>query len=238
MQLGPDGPVGIPVALAGALGGVLGDVAGQRRVGDLPGLVLDPAGASRGDGAEVDLGAPAEYQGCAARAGHLEADRAGGVVDGVAQRVEGEAGRGRVVRAVGAVEPDRGVEVHQPAALVFGDLGVGQPRHLSERAGRDAEPDGEVAAQGDGEAVPELPGVGLPEHRARYRCSTTDNSRRRLFGAARGLCRWQPQALGRRAPADPDRASPGRAPTKRRTRRPRRGAGLRDGPGGARRAGQ
>ena len=33
-------------------------------------------------------------------------------------------------------------------------------------ADRDAEVPGQRAAQGDGEPVPELPGVGLPEHRA------------------------------------------------------------------------
>ena len=57
-----------------------------------------------------------------------------GVGDGGPQRGEVEPGRWRVGGSVGAVEADDGVEVHEPAALVLGDLGVGQPGVLAELA--------------------------------------------------------------------------------------------------------
>jgi len=45
------------------------------------------------------------------------------------------------------------VEVDDPAALVFGDLGVGQPRLGGECLAGEPGLAGEGAAQGDGEAV-------------------------------------------------------------------------------------
>ena len=53
----------------------------------------------------------------------------------------------------------------QAAALVLGDLGVGQPGVLGEVAGAQAELGGEGTAQGGGEPGPQGAGVGLPEHR-------------------------------------------------------------------------
>ena len=74
--------------------------------------------------------------------------------------------RRRGAGSVGAVEADDGVEVHEPAALVLGDLGVGQAGVVAELADLDSEHLREDAAQADGEAVPQLAGVGLPQHRA------------------------------------------------------------------------
>ena len=129
-----DRPVGA-LAWRRCLGGVLGDVAGQRGVGDLPVVVLDLWAADGGDGPQVELGAPAEYERCPVGSVRGErAARAASVI-GVAQRVGVEPGRWGVGGSVGAVEADDGVEVDQAAALVLGDLGVGQPGVVGEVAG-------------------------------------------------------------------------------------------------------
>jgi hypothetical protein len=91
---------------------------------------------------------------------------AGGGGDAVLEEVRGDPCRGGVGGSVGAVDADHGVEVDQAAALVFGDLGVGQPGVVGELPHGEAGGVGEQAAQADGEPVPELAGVGLPEDRA------------------------------------------------------------------------
>jgi hypothetical protein len=53
------------------------------------------------------------------------------------------------------------VEVDDPAALVFGDLGVGQPRLGGECLAGKPGP-----AQGDGEAPPQFGGAGVEQDRA------------------------------------------------------------------------
>jgi hypothetical protein len=57
----------------------------------------------------------------------LDVDGAGGLGDGVAEQAEGGPGRRGGGRSGRAVEADDRVEVDDPAALVFGDLGVGEP---------------------------------------------------------------------------------------------------------------
>ncbi|MCE0764386.1 hypothetical protein LWC35_15935 [Pseudonocardia kujensis] len=163
-----DGPVGVVVGLAGALGGVLGDVAGEPGVGDLAVVVGDGLVRGGGDLTKVELGAPPQAQRCPVGPFDVEGGRGRGFLDGVAEALAVEAGRWRVggpVRAVGAVEADGGVEVDEAAALVLGDLGVGQAGEPCEAASGDAEAGGEGTAEGDGEALSEFPGVGLPEHR-------------------------------------------------------------------------
>src|SRR5262249_32469844 len=59
--------------------------------------------------------------------GGLDGDGAGGLVDGGGERGEGGPGGRGGGRPGGSVEPDDGVEVDDAAALVFGDLGVGDP---------------------------------------------------------------------------------------------------------------
>ena len=103
-----------------------------------PSAVLELRGGSRGDGAEVELRAPAEHQ-RVCRPGRVLVSMAARAAagDGVAERVEGEPGRWWVGGSVGAVEADDGVEVDEPAPLVLGDLGVGQPGVVREVPTRD-----------------------------------------------------------------------------------------------------
>ena len=77
--------------------------------------------------------------------------------------VEQRGGVGGSVRAVQAYD---GVEVDQPAALVFGDLGERQPTMLRPVAGTDTQTGGQGAAQVGGEPRPQRARVGLPQHRA------------------------------------------------------------------------
>jgi hypothetical protein len=58
------------------------------------------------------------------------------------------------------------VEVDDSAALVFGDLGVGGPGLGGERLASEPGVAGEGAAQGDGEAPPQLGGVSVEQDRA------------------------------------------------------------------------
>jgi hypothetical protein len=70
------------------------------------------------------------------------------------------------VGSVRAVEPDDGVEVDQAAPLVFGDLAVGEACLVGELADLDPGPSSELPAQPHREALPENPGVRLPQHGA------------------------------------------------------------------------
>ena len=56
------------------------------------------------------------------------------------------------------------MEVHRAAQLVLGDLGVLQARQLTQPTRGGAEMVGEDAAQGDGEAAPQLGRLPLPHH--------------------------------------------------------------------------
>ena len=88
------------------------------------------AGASEGDDADVDLGAPGD--GPAAGPGRMVrgavADGLGGPSDGVFQVGDGEdGGRGQQLVRMGgvvAVEAEQGVEVDRTAGLVLGGLAV------------------------------------------------------------------------------------------------------------------
>ena len=103
----------------GGLGGVLGDVRGDLGVGEVPG---------GGDRAGVEFAAPGQSPGGQSAGGWgLDVDGAGGPDDGVGEQAEGGPGGRGGGWPVGAVEADDRVEVDDPAALVFGDLGVGEP---------------------------------------------------------------------------------------------------------------
>jgi hypothetical protein len=55
------------------------------------------------------------------------------------------------------------VKVDQAPFLVFRDLGVGQPGVFREVGGADGGGGGEFPAEPDGEAVPQVPGMALPQ---------------------------------------------------------------------------
>jgi hypothetical protein len=81
----------------------------------------------------VKLAAPGQGAGRKAwRGGCSDADGAGGLADGVGEQGEGGPGGRGVGWAGGTVEADDGVEVDHAAALVFGDLGVGDPELRAE----------------------------------------------------------------------------------------------------------
>ena len=75
-----------------------------------------------------------------------------------------ESGRWWVSGAVGSVEADDGVEVHEPAALVLGDLYVGGPDELAQLLLRDPEPPRELAREVDRGAAPQLTEQVVPDH--------------------------------------------------------------------------
>ena len=142
----------------GGLRGVLGDVTGHPGVGQLPG---------RHDRPDVELTAPGKGPGrdpwCGGSA-HLNG--AGGLADGVGQRAEGSPGRRSGRWPGGAVEADDGVKVDNAAPLVFGDLGVGETCLGGERLAGEPSPAGQGPAECDGEAAPQLGGVGVEQDRA------------------------------------------------------------------------
>ena len=142
----------------GGFGGVLGDVGGDLGVGQFP---------AGGDGARVVFAAPGQGPGgdSAERRG-LDVDGAGGLGDGFGEEVEGGPGGRGGSRSGGAVEADDGVEVDDPAALVFGDLGVGEPSLSGERLTGQPGLAGEGSAQRDGEAAPQFGGAGVEQDRA------------------------------------------------------------------------
>ncbi len=163
-----DGQVGEPViggdaAIEGAgafgsLGGVLGDVTGDLGVGQVPGGRDRPG---------VVFAAPGQRPGGdSRRGGRDDVDGAGGLVDGGGKQAEGgPGGRGRG-RPGRAVEADDGVEVDDAAALVFGDLGVGDPDLRGKRLVGKPGLAGQGPAEGDGEAAPQFGGVGVEQDRA------------------------------------------------------------------------
>jgi len=59
--------------------------------------------------------------------GRCDVDGAGSLVDGCGEQGERSPGRRGRDRPGGTVEPDDGVKVNDAAALVFGDLGIGDP---------------------------------------------------------------------------------------------------------------
>ena len=79
--------------------------------------------------------------------------------DGVGQLLNGDRHRRGRVAVAGPVEADEGVEVDDAAALELGHLREADRHVLAQLGARDAEPVGEAAAQGDGEAAPQLGGV-------------------------------------------------------------------------------
>ena len=86
------------------------------------------------DGSGVELPAEREDPGWVALvdAGNGEPDGTGRLLDQPCQRhrIDGGGCGGEPVGGLGAVEPDQGVEMHHPAQLVLGDLGVLHGRQL------------------------------------------------------------------------------------------------------------
>ncbi len=145
----------------GALGGVLGDVAGHGAVGEF-GAAREVGGA---DDAYVELAAEGEPVRVAVEGRARDGGGSGGGFDGVGEELRGGPCRGWGVGAVVAVESDDGVEVDGAASLVLGDLGEGDAGVLAEGALGESGALGDLAAEVDGEAPPQSPGVGVPEHR-------------------------------------------------------------------------
>src|SRR5204863_2286093 len=83
---------------------------------------------------------------------------------GSEQGNSGPGGRGRSWSG-GAVEPDDGVEVDDAAALVFGDLGVGDSELGGEGFAGEPGLAGQGPAQGDGEPAPQFGSAGVEQHR-------------------------------------------------------------------------
>jgi hypothetical protein len=133
---------------------------------DLPVAVLEPRCDGCGDLAQVQLRAPAEQQRRPVRADRRQDRDPGCCGDRFPSSNRGDRSRGRVSGAIGSVGADGGVEVDQAASLVLRDPGGREPGDLAEGLGGSAEMRRQSAAQRDDEAVPELSGVGLPEHRA------------------------------------------------------------------------
>src|ERR1019366_3537786 len=163
-----DGKIGQPVggsdpAVQGAgafggLGGVLGYIGGDLGVGQVSG---------GGDRPDVVFATPVQGAGRRAGSGRgFQVDGAGGLDDGAGEHVEGGPGGRGGRRPGGAVEPDDGVEVDHAAALVFGDLGVGDAQLRGERRAAHPGLAGECPAQGNGEAAPEFGGRGVEQDRA------------------------------------------------------------------------
>src|SRR5262249_2502893 len=75
----------------------------------------------------------------------------------------GRWGRGRPGESV---EADDGVEVDNAAALVFGDLGVGDPDLGGEVLAGEPGVAGQGPAQGDGESAPQFGSTGVEQDRA------------------------------------------------------------------------
>ena len=94
-----------------------------------------------------------------------EADGGGGLADGVAEHGGVDAGRRGLVVLAGGVQPDDGVEVDDAAGLVFGDLDVPDPDQGAELFLGDAQAAGQLAGQVGDEPAPQVPGVGVEQHR-------------------------------------------------------------------------
>lgn len=146
--------------LACALGDVLGDVRGY-------GFVVR-AVAIGAQGTGIDLGAPAEGElADGGTVGGADHDAVRGRSYGVVQPINGAPSRGFVVRSGRAVEAYDRVDVDGGALLVLGDPGEGQPRVIWEAGLRQAGRRGEVTADADDEAVPQLSRVRVPEDMCR-----------------------------------------------------------------------
>jgi hypothetical protein len=141
----------------GGLGRVLGHVRGDLGIGHV---------TVGGDRADVELAAPRQGAGRESwRGGSRDAYGTGGLVDGSGEQRDGDPG-GRGVGWPGrAVEPDDGVEVDDAAALVFGDLGVGDPELRGEGLAGESGLAGQGPAQGDGEPSSQFGGADVEQHR-------------------------------------------------------------------------
>jgi hypothetical protein len=73
---------------------------------------------------------------------------------------------GAVVGPAGPSSRMDGVKVDNSAALVLGDLGVGEPGLCGERLAGEPGLAGEGPAEGDREAAPQFGGAGVEQHRA------------------------------------------------------------------------
>jgi hypothetical protein len=117
--------------------------------------------------ADIELVAPLDSA-AAEIVGQRRLHFARGRTDRVLEQLGAEARRRRLDlgRAVGghrAVEPDHGVQVHQPAALVFGDPDVGHTHLLAQPLLRHPGQPREDARQVDRRAAPQLPERVIPD---------------------------------------------------------------------------
>ncbi|CAM5249382.1 hypothetical protein STANM309S_05338 [Streptomyces tanashiensis] len=144
----------------GGFGGVLGDVGGDGLFGDVGAV------AEGFDGADVELGAPAEAAGGLVASGGDGDGRVrvgGGGTDGVGEALGGGPRRRWRVRTVRAVDADGGVEMNGTPLLELGDLPVRDPGDRLQLPLREAGRGGDLPAEAVREPLPELPGVVVEE---------------------------------------------------------------------------
>ena len=163
VERGADGPVRDAGGIE-RLGGVLGNVVGhglhrQRAAG--AGQLVAVA-----DRPGVGLGAEPEHdRQLAASRFSGDGRGGGGLADGLAQHRGGERRGGWLPGLAGGVEADDGVEVHDAACLVFGDLDVADGELAAQLRGSERGEAGEVAGQVGGEAAPQVGGVRVEQDR-------------------------------------------------------------------------
>src|SRR5262249_27879638 len=137
----------------GGLGGVLGQVGRDGNVGGL-------SGSGDPDCSDVELGAPADFPPVwLCRVGDGGEPRRGGGGDRGGELIGGQRRLGELACVGGGIEAEDGVEVDQAAGLELGHLGVGE-LHCPGPGGLGGF--GEVAADGDGGAPPQLGSVRGP----------------------------------------------------------------------------
>jgi len=100
----------------------------------------------------------------AAGGGDGEPDESGGLADGVAQQVSGDAVRRGLVALAGSVQADHGVEVDDATRLVFGHLDEPDSHQGAEQLLGDAEAAGQVPGQVGDEPAPQVGRAGVEQH--------------------------------------------------------------------------
>jgi hypothetical protein len=115
------------------------------------------------DRADVELAAEGEGMGASVDGRAVDAGGGGCGLDGVGKELCRRPGGRWGVSAFRAVDTDDRVEVHGTALLIFGDLGEGDACVVAEGSLGEAGALGDLPAEVDGEAPPEVPGVGVPE---------------------------------------------------------------------------
>ncbi|GGN89621.1 hypothetical protein GCM10011579_084700 [Streptomyces albiflavescens] len=153
---GGESVVGTGARLLSSLGDVFRDVRGY-------GIVVraEAVGAQR---AGIDLDTPAEIEFAdGGTVGSAHQDPPGGGAHGIGEPVCAAPGRGFVVRSGRAVEAYDRVYVDGRPLLVLRNTGDGQPGVRREERLCEANCRGELTPDADGEAVPELAHMRVPE---------------------------------------------------------------------------